>query len=185
MHFFQTYSGLFCVAVNPYKRFPIYTETVVKMYISRRRNEVAPHIFAIADGAYQSMLNRNLISNLIILLSPSVRPIFSDQKNQSILITCVFRVLAFFKDFKNFFFHSGESGAGKTENTKKVIGYFALVGATGKATAGKVSLEDQVVQTNPILEAFGNAKTVRNDNSSRFVSKLPKLLKAGRSVVHL
>lgn len=79
MHFFQTYSGLFCVAVNPYKRFPIYTETVVKMYISRRRNEVAPHIFAIADGAYQSMLNRNLISNLIILLSP-VRPIFFRSK---------------------------------------------------------------------------------------------------------
>ncbi len=65
---------------------------------------------------------------------------------------------------------SGESGAGKTENTKKVIGYFAMVGATGKAMEGKASLEDQVIQTNPILEAFGNAKTVRNDNSSRFVS---------------
>ena len=59
--FFQTYSGLFCVAVNPYKRFPIYTETVVKMYINKRRNEVAPHIFAIADGAYQSMLNRQYL----------------------------------------------------------------------------------------------------------------------------
>ena len=57
-YFHQTYSGLFCVAVNPYKRFPIYTETVVKMYVSKRRNEVAPHIYAIADGAYQSMLNR-------------------------------------------------------------------------------------------------------------------------------
>ena len=67
-------------------------------------------------------------------------------------------------------FCRGESGAGKTENTKKVIGYFALVGATGKASSSKASLEDQVVQTNPILEAFGNAKTVRNDNSSRFVS---------------
>ena len=66
-------------------------------------------------------------------------------------------------------FCSGESGAGKTENTKKVISYFALVGARGEKKASKkVSLEDQIVQTNPILEAFGNAKTARNDNSSRF-----------------
>jgi hypothetical protein len=66
----------------------------------------------------------------------------------------------------------GESGAGKTENTKKVISYFAMVGAKeGKKKASKkASLEDQIVQTNPILEAFGNAKTTRNDNSSRFVS---------------
>ena len=73
------------------------------------------------------------------------------------------------KNTKYFYIFRGESGAGKTENTKKVIGYFACVGATGKATKNKASLEDQVVQTNPILEAFGNAKTVRNDNSSRFV----------------
>lgn len=69
--------------------------------------------------------------------------------------------------------NSGESGAGKTENTKKVIAYFATVGASQKkdpSAEKKGSLEDQVVQTNPVLEAFGNAKTVRNDNSSRFVS---------------
>ena len=66
---------------------------------------------------------------------------------------------------------SGESGAGKTENTKKVISYFAMVGAREeKKKSKKASLEDQIVQTNPILEAFGNAKTARNDNSSRFVS---------------
>lgn len=70
---------------------------------------------------------------------------------------------------------TGESGAGKTENTKKVIAYFATVGASTKkekeeSDKKKGSLEDQVVQTNPVLEAFGNAKTVRNDNSSRFVS---------------
>jgi len=70
-------------------------------------------------------------------------------KNQSILIT-------------------GESGAGKTENTKKVISYFASIGASGKRKEGEPGLEDKIVQTNPVLEAWGNAKTVRNDNSSRF-----------------
>ena len=74
-------------------------------------------------------------------------------------------------DFITFIVSRGESGAGKTENTKKVISYFAMVGAREgkKKDAGKVSLEDQIVETNPILEAFGNAKTARNDNSSRFV----------------
>jgi len=124
-----TYSGLFCVAINPYKRFPIYTPTVVKIYFGKRRNEVPPHIFAIADGAYQNMINHG--------------------KNQSILVT-------------------GESGAGKTENTKKVIGYFAEIAANEKSKKSGASLEDRIVQTNPVLEAFGNAKTVKNDNSSRF-----------------
>ncbi|XP_074040826.1 myosin heavy chain isoform X26 [Leptinotarsa decemlineata] len=128
-----TYSGLFCVAINPYKRFPVYTNRCAKLYRGKRRNEVPPHIFAISDGAYVNML--------------------TNHENQSMLIT-------------------GESGAGKTENTKKVIAYFATVGAsTKKATDDSVkkgNLEDQVVQTNPVLEAFGNAKTVRNDNSSRF-----------------
>ena len=59
----QTYSGLFCVAVNPYRRFPIYTETAIRMYINKRRNEMPPHIFAIADGAYQSMLTRECPMN--------------------------------------------------------------------------------------------------------------------------
>ena len=64
---------------------------------------------------------------------------------------------------------TGESGAGKTENTKKVITYLAMVATgTGKKSEKKVSLEDQIVATNPILESYGNAKTARNDNSSRF-----------------
>merc|ERR1712212_553661 len=63
---------------------------------------------------------------------------------------------------------TGESGAGKTENTKKVIAYLAQVAASGKKAEKKVSLEDQIVATNPILESYGNAKTARNDNSSRF-----------------
>merc|ERR1712227_548091 len=124
-----TYSGLFCIVVNPYKRYPIYTGTVVKMYLGKRRNEVPPHLWAITETAYRNML--------------------TNAKDQAMLIT-------------------GESGAGKTENTKKVIAYLAQVAASGKKKEKKVSLEDQIVATNPILESYGNAKTSRNDNSSRF-----------------
>merc|ERR1712121_347291 len=70
---------------------------------------------------------------------------------------------------------TGESGAGKTENTKKVLQYYALNCADPKAAKSKASqgenagsLEEQIIQANPPLEAYGNAKTVRNNNSSRF-----------------
>uniref|UniRef100_A0A7N8YNT8 Myosin-7-like n=1 Tax=Mastacembelus armatus TaxID=205130 RepID=A0A7N8YNT8_9TELE len=126
-----TYSGLFCVTVNPYKWLPVYNKEVVIAYRGKKRSEAPPHIFSISDNAYQYML--------------------ADRENQSILIT-------------------GESGAGKTVNTKRVIQYFASIaavpGAGKKDPAG--TLEDQIIQANPALEAFGNAKTIRNDNSSRF-----------------
>ncbi|NXV64262.1 MYH1B protein, partial [Molothrus ater] len=131
-----TYSGLFCVTVNPYKWLPVYNPEVVLAYRGKKRQEAPPHIFSISDNAYQFML--------------------TDRENQSILIT-------------------GESGAGKTVNTKRVIQYFATIAASGdkkkeEQTSGKMqgTLEDQIISANPLLEAFGNAKTVRNDNSSRF-----------------
>ncbi|XP_053804228.1 myosin-7 isoform X1 [Vidua chalybeata] len=130
-----TYSGLFCVTVNPYKWLPVYNAEVVAAYRGKKRSEAPPHIFSISDNAYQNML--------------------TDRENQSILIT-------------------GESGAGKTVNTKRVIQYFAVIAAIGDrgkkeaGAPGKGTLEDQIIQANPALEAFGNAKTVRNDNSSRF-----------------
>ncbi|NXY91414.1 MYSS protein, partial [Alcedo cyanopectus] len=131
-----TYSGLFCVTVNPYKWLPVYNPEVVLAYRGKKRQEAPPHIFSISDNAYQFMLTGECMGFLQVI--------------------CL-----------------GESGAGKTVNTKRVIQYFATIAASGekkKEEPGKMqgTLEDQIISANPLLEAFGNAKTVRNDNSSRF-----------------
>jgi myosin-1 len=64
---------------------------------------------------------------------------------------------------------SGESGAGKTEAAKRIMQYIAAVaGPSGGTGGGIATVKDMVLATNPLLESFGNAKTLRNNNSSRF-----------------
>jgi myosin-5 len=124
-------------------------------------------VYQTADDAYRAMLRG--LENKVLMGTPR-RDIhrgdskiqamqFGTPTNQSILV-------------------SGESGAGKTVTTKIVLNYLAMLskkraesGTPMKATARgdeKVSIEQQVLQSNPILESFGNARTMRNDNSSRF-----------------
>uniref|UniRef100_A0A8C5AZ68 Myosin heavy chain, fast skeletal muscle-like n=1 Tax=Gadus morhua TaxID=8049 RepID=A0A8C5AZ68_GADMO len=91
-------------------------------------------------NAYRGKKRMEAPPHIFSVSDNAIQNMLTDRQNQSVLIT-------------------GESGAGKTVNTKRVIQYFATI-------AG--SLEDQIIAANPLLEAYGNAKTVRNDNSSRF-----------------
>ncbi|XP_019401424.1 PREDICTED: unconventional myosin-Ic isoform X1 [Crocodylus porosus] len=84
--------------------------------------------------------------HLYAIADNSYRSLRTERKDQCILI-------------------SGESGAGKTEATKKILQYYAV---TCPASDQVEMVKDRLLQSNPVLEAFGNAKTLRNDNSSRF-----------------
>ncbi|KAH9253514.1 hypothetical protein BASA81_008561 [Batrachochytrium salamandrivorans] len=138
-----TVVGTILVSVNPFKLLPIYTGEVLETYKQRGSRDSPPHVYGIADNAYKAMV--------------------ADNKNQSCIV-------------------SGESGAGKTEATKIFLQYIAEIsgsankhqGSSGegdggkKDTFGSASLQEQILKANPLMEAFGNAKTKRNNNSSRF-----------------
>ena len=122
-----TYTGKILLALNPFQSLDLYGPKVMEQYASPHPSakRPPPHIYAIAQDAYRSMLDAN--------------------ENQSILV-------------------SGESGAGKTVTTKIIMQYLATLSSQHHASG----IESQVLQSNPVLESFGNARTVRNDNSSRF-----------------
>ncbi|XP_062845112.1 unconventional myosin-Ih [Trichomycterus rosablanca] len=121
-----TYIGTLLVSVNPYKELGIYTKKQMDIYMGVNFFELPPHIFALGDNVYRTML--------------------SETNNHFILI-------------------SGESGAGKTEASKKILQFYAVSCPSTKLLD---SVRDRLLLSNPVLEAFGNAKTLRNDNSSRF-----------------
>eukprot|EP00043_Microstomoeca_roanoka_P015316 m.153412 g.153412 ORF g.153412 m.153412 type:complete len:1145 (+) comp16232_c1_seq1:118-3552(+) len=134
-----TYVGDILIAVNPYQQLDLYTDEMSAKYCNvTSKADHPPHIFAIADAAYQEMMR---------LHQPQVAVI------------------------------SGESGAGKTESTKLFIrqvmdvsarGVLGGAGAPSFSSRSRHPLEEKIIRLNPILEAFGNAQTVMNDNSSRF-----------------
>ncbi|GAA98757.1 uncharacterized protein L969DRAFT_497598 [Mixia osmundae IAM 14324] len=132
-----TYSGIVLVAVNPFTAVSMYSDEYVQLYAGKKKGELDPHLFAIAEDAYRCMIRQ--------------------KQNQTIIV-------------------SGESGAGKTVSAKYIMRYFATVEDPEQPSSrrknsskdGMTDVERQILATNPIMEAFGNAKTTRNDNSSRF-----------------
>ena len=139
-----TRAGPVLIAVNPFKPVPrLYdTETRVK-YAGWKKTSGS------GSGA-SSDASSALPPHVYEVASAAYREMMTHGKDQAIVI-------------------SGESGAGKTETTKIAMRFLAgdEDGKASKKTGG-ASLERRVLRTNPILEAFGNAKTLRNDNSSRF-----------------
>ncbi|XP_042377682.1 myosin-17-like [Zingiber officinale] len=96
---------------------------------------------------YKGATFRELSPHAFAVADVAYRAMINEGKNNSILV-------------------SGESGAGKTETTKLLMRYLAYLG--GRSGIEGRTVEQQVLESNPVLEAFGNAKTVRNNNSSRF-----------------
>lgn len=136
-HSIYTYSGIVLIAVNPFQRVTLYGPEIIQAYSGRKRGELEPHLFAIAEDAYTAMAKEGMGQTIIV---------------------------------------SGESGAGKTESAKFIMRYIASVNPPGSTAKSRTKfsldesseIERQILATNPILESFGNAKTTRNDNSSRF-----------------
>ena len=122
----------------------LYSERTLKDYRGKFRYELPPHVYALSDAMYRQMLNEG--------------------ENQCVIIRYVLPSSCGYWPQC-----SGESGAGKTEASKVIMQYIAAV--SGKSPE-VVRVKDILLQSNPLLEAFGNAKTIRNNNSSRFVRVL-------------
>ena len=138
-----TLVGPILISVNPYRMIPnLYTDATKALYLKSK-------VDALGNNEMQDKPHLYLVADRAF--EAMVRP---NGRNQSILI-------------------SGESGAGKTEATKIVLQYLTSKASveTKRGSVEQTTIErihSQIFASNPILEAFGNAKTVRNNNSSRF-----------------
>jgi len=135
-----TNTGPILLAVNPFKRINIYSAELLEMYYSTGLLK--------SQGLETPKLAPHVFATGDSAYRNLVDATDHASKNQSILV-------------------SGESGAGKTESTKFIMQYLATVACDESNSDGQ-KIADMVLQSNPILEAFGNARTTRNDNSSRF-----------------
>ncbi|XP_014227640.1 myosin-IIIb-like isoform X2 [Trichogramma pretiosum] len=133
-----TYIGDILVSVNPFTNLGLYTGMERRRYKGQARSDNPPHIFAVADAAYQALLHQ--------------------RQNQAIVI-------------------SGESGAGKTESANLLLKQLVYL-----SKAPNRNLEERILQINPIMEAFGNATTGINANSSRFGKYLDLTMTRGGKV---
>eukprot|EP01035_Chromulina_nebulosa_P016825 gene16825-22309_t len=146
----KIYSGIgsIIVAINPYKYLEeLYSPEALNLYLSNQ----------------PSSLNRNVYTKYDIL--PPHVWIISQQAYYQLQI----------EESKQAIIISGESGAGKTEATKKCLQYLSAISLLShniSSSQSSVAIEDRVLGTNPLLESFGNAKTSRNNNSSRFDKSL-------------
>lgn len=178
-----TYTGPILIAVNPFKRMNIYGLEQLSSYYNsgllksqgiETATSLPPHVFAIADAAYHSMMSAIAIDTDLAQVTQTV----PQTGNQSILISgesgagtrdlntivvTIFVLVILLKQLNYLLL------TGKTESTKIVLKYLTTVasGTSGLAISSG-SVMDKILQSNPILEAFGNAATLRNDNSSRF-----------------
>lgn len=152
-----TYCGIVLVAINPYAELSLYGPDIIRTYRSQSANCLEPHIFAIAETAWRTLEREKCDLSIIIRYVP-----FETFNNN--------HFADFFKT-RSFSSRSGESGAGKTVSAKYAMRYFAAVGGNESET----QIEKKILASSPIMEAIGNAKTTRNDNSSRF-GKFTKLL---------
>ncbi|KAI0262971.1 myosin 5 [Gloeopeniophorella convolvens] len=151
-HSIYTYSGIVLIAMNPFQRVTQYGPEIIQAYSGRRRGELEPHLFAIAEDAYTAMRKEGTGQTIIV---------------------------------------SGESGAGKTESAKYIMRYLASINPPDSHAKSKTKtsldesseVERQILATNPVLEAFGNAKTTRNDNSSRFGKYIQILFDGKQEIV--